>query len=85
MLPVSPDSTARPGDDAPRDPTPDDIMAQCVAVESERRKWLKAITAFIATRSHESDPNSAVQTASDMAMIAAMDRVCRLMRSDEPE
>jgi hypothetical protein len=66
------------------DPTPDDMMAQCVAIESERRRWLKGITAFVATRSHDSDPSSAVQTAADMAMVAAYDRVARLMRGDDP-
>jgi hypothetical protein len=86
MLPVTPDAdTAQPDADTARDPSPDDVMAQCVAVQREARLWLKGITAFVAIRSLETDPNSAVQTASDQAHIAAMDRVARLMRSDEPE
>jgi hypothetical protein len=64
--------------------TADEMMAQCVAVESEGRRWLKGITSFVATRSRDADPSSAVQTAADMAYIAAFDRIARIMRSDQP-
>jgi hypothetical protein len=66
------------------DPTPDQVMAQCVAIESEKRKWLRGITAFLAGQSHEQNPSSAVQTASDLASVAAYDRAARMLRSDDP-
>jgi hypothetical protein len=70
--------------DASEAPTADDVMKECAAVESERRLWVDTITLFLAGRKRPEDPSSAVQTASDMATIAAYDRVARLMRSDDP-
>jgi hypothetical protein len=66
------------------DPTPDQVMAECVAIESEKRKWLRGITAFLAGQSHEEFRSEMVQTACDLATTAALDRVSRLMRSDDP-
>jgi hypothetical protein len=83
ILPMA--TTDAATDATPRDPTPDEIMADCVAIQSEGRRWLRGITAFVKTRSHESDPCQAVQTASNLAHMAAYDRIARLMRSDEPE
>jgi hypothetical protein len=76
--------TPEPETEAAVDPTPDQIMAQCVAIESEKRKWLRGITSFLAGRSREADPSSSVQTAADQATIAAYDRVARMLRSDDP-
>jgi hypothetical protein len=66
------------------EPTADQIMAECVAIESEKRKWLRGITAFLAGQSHEVYPSEMVQTACDLATAAAFDRVSRLLRSDDP-
>jgi hypothetical protein len=66
------------------EPTADQIMAECVAVQSEGRRWLKSITAFVAARKSEPDDSKMVQTASDAAMAAAYDRAARILRSDDP-
>jgi hypothetical protein len=66
------------------EPTRDQVMAECVAIESEKRKWLRGITLFLAGQSHEAFPSEMVQTACDLATTAAYDRVSRLMRSDDP-
>lgn len=76
------DDTIQP--DAPLDPTPDDVMAQCVAIEREARLWLRGITAFVATRSAVSDPSDRVQFATDMAHIAALEAAARLMQRVRP-
>ena len=81
MLPVT---DREPETEPAQDPTPDDLIADCVRQGSEDRLWLRSVTAFIAGRSRELDPSSAVQTASDLAHIAAYDRVSRLLRSDDP-
>lgn len=72
------------GDDA-ADPTVEDMVCEILDVESQRRKWLKAIQGFLAQRSRETDPSPRVQLASDLAAIAGFERIGRLLRSDLPE
>lgn len=45
--------------------------------------WLRAIGAFVAGRSFESDPSPRVQLASDMAAIAGYEAAARLMAQVE--
>jgi hypothetical protein len=69
--------------DEPLDPTTEELIESIVDLEAQQRLWLRAIVGFLSIRSHDVDPSSCVQTASDMACAAAYDRVARLMRSDE--
>jgi hypothetical protein len=75
MLPV--DDLVQP--DEPLEPTPDEMMAQCVAIEKEKRLWLRSIQAFVAGRWNEIDTSPRVQFAADMATVAAFEAVGRLM------
>jgi len=69
----------------PLDLTPDQMMAECVAIEAEKREWLKACRKIMAGRTHDSDPSSRVQFAADLVYVAAAERAARLLRSDMPD
>ena len=62
----------------------DSMMAQCVAIESERRKWILMIAALLELHSHDSDPSDRVQAAFDCMHIAACESAIRILRTVGP-
>lgn len=65
----------------PIDPTPDDVMADCVSIEAERREWLRILTPLLQHRLDDPlDPQ--VKYASDMFYIALYARATRILYSD---
>ncbi len=67
---------------APVEPTADDVMASCVEVEAERRRWLRAITPLIEAYGSEPERDPVVQAALDSLVVAAVARLKRILRSD---
>jgi hypothetical protein len=72
-------------DEEPGEPTEDDMAAQVLDLEAQKRLWLRAIVPLLAARSHDADPSGRVQLALDLMHIAACDRIRRLLRSDLPD
>jgi len=68
----------------PLDPTPDDLVAQALDFEAQKRLWLRALIPLLQLRSHDSDPSGRVQLAVDLMHIAACERVRRILNSDQP-
>lgn len=66
------------------DPTSDDMLAEIIDLETQKRLWLRAITPLLQMRSREDDPSGRVQLALDMMHIAACERISRILRSDLP-
>ena len=66
-------------------PTDDDLVADIIDLETEKRLWLRAIIPLLQLRSHDSDPSARVQLSSDLMHIAACERARRLLRSDLPD
>lgn len=66
----------------PIDPTPDDVMADCVSIEAERREWLRILTPLLQHRFDEMPPNPRVAFAYDMLYVAICERAARILRSD---
>jgi hypothetical protein len=62
----------------------EEVIQAVLDVEAQHRLWLRAIIPLLQLRSDKSDPSDRVQFALDMMMIAAADRVTRLLRSDLP-
>jgi len=71
-------------DPEPADPTGDDMLADALDCEHQRRLWVRTITAVLALRSHDSDPSGRVQLAYDLLHVAACEAVCRLLAHVEP-
>ena len=68
----------------PVEPTDEEMLEECAAIEVDRRLWVRTITAFLAGRARKTpDQSQAVQTASDLAAVAAYDRLARIFRSDD--
>jgi len=78
------DDDADQADDADEtgDPTTDDLVDAAIDYESQQRLWLRAIVPLLNLRSAETDPSGRVQLALDLMMIAACERVGRIMRGD---
>ena len=75
-----------PDDDLDDDsPTDDDLVAQLIDLETQKRLWLRAIVPLLQLRSRDSDPSGRVQLAFDLMHISACERVRRLLRSDLPD
>ena len=66
-------------------PTDDDLVAQLIDLETQKRLWLRAIIPLLQLRSRDSDPSGRVQLAFDLMHISACERVRRLLRSDLPD
>lgn len=75
-------------DDSDDDGALDDADREAAALvanaahEHQDRLWLRAILTFLAGRSFDSDPSSRVQLASDLAAVAAYERISRIMHND---
>jgi hypothetical protein len=65
----------------------DDLVAEVIDLEAQKRLWVRALVPLLQLRSRDSDPSGRVQLALDMMHIAACERICRVLRgdlSDEP-
>jgi hypothetical protein len=82
-VPIPDPDPLRPTPD-PQELTADDLVAEALAVEAQRRLWLRAIVPLLQLRSHDSDPSGRVQLAYDLMHIAACERASRLLQSDPP-
>jgi hypothetical protein len=60
------------------DDTRDDVT-ELFELEAQKRLWVRTISAYLQTRTHESDPSGRVQLACDLAQIAACEAMARLM------
>jgi hypothetical protein len=63
-------------------PIDDELVADIIDLESQKRLWVRALIPLLQLRSRESDPSSRVQLALDLVHIAACERIRRLLRSD---
>jgi hypothetical protein len=63
-------------------PIDDELVADIIDLESQKRLWVRALIPLLQLRSRESDPSSRVQLALDLLHIAACERIRRLLRSD---
>lgn len=68
----------------PDDPTPDDLVADALDLETQRRLWLRAILPLLQSRSHDSDPSGRVQLAYDLMHVSACDAVRRILARVQP-
>ena len=66
-------------------PIDDDLVADVIDLECQKRLWVRALIPLLQLRSRESDPSSRVQLALDLTHIAACERIRRLLRSDLPD
>jgi hypothetical protein len=66
-------------------PIDDELVADVIDLESQKRLWVRALIPLLQLRSRESDPSSRVQLALDLMHIAACERIRRLLRSDLPD
>ena len=66
-------------------PSDDELVADIIDLESQKRLWVRALIPLLQLRSRESDPSSRVQLALDLMHIAACERIRRLLRSDLPD
>ena len=79
-------ATTSPAPDLDDDnPTDDDLVAEIIDLETEKRLWLRTLIPLLQLRSHDTDPSGRVQLASDLMHIAACERARRLLRSDLPD
>lgn len=61
---------------------PIDAADQTVQDAADQRAWLKAAHEIVAARFERTDPSDRVQFALDMMVVAACERVGRILRSD---
>ena len=66
-------------------PIDDELVADVIDLEAQKRLWVRALIPLLQLRSRESDPSSRVQFALDLMHIAACERIRRLLRSDLPQ
>jgi hypothetical protein len=72
-----------PNDDLDDDSAVDDeLLAEVIDLETQKRLWIRALIPLLQLRSRESDPSGRVQLALDLMHIAACERIRRLLRSD---
>ena len=76
------DDASLTDDPAEENASDDDLIADVIDLETQKRLWLRAIIPLLQLRSRESDPSVRVQLALDLLHIAACERVGRLLRSD---
>jgi hypothetical protein len=60
----------------------DDITADVIDLETQKRLWLRAMVPLLQLRKGDSDESDRVQYALDLMHIAACERVARILRSD---
>jgi hypothetical protein len=63
-------------------PADDDLVAEVIDLETQKRLWVRALIPLLQHRSRDSDPSGRVQLALDLMYIAACERVGRILRSD---
>ncbi len=78
------DATSSGDEHDENSPDDDDLVAEVIDLETQKRLWLRAIIPLIQLRSRESDPSGRVQLALDLMHIAACERISRILRSDVP-
>jgi hypothetical protein len=66
-------------------PTDDDLVADLIDLESQKRLWVRALIPLLQLRSHDSDPSGRVQLAFDLMHIAACERIRSLLQTDLPD
>ena len=72
-----------PNDDLDDDSAIDDeLLAEVIDLETQKRLWVRALIPLLQLRSRETDPSGRVQLALDLMHIAACERIRRLLRSD---
>jgi hypothetical protein len=76
------DNTPADDDHDDDSPTADDLVAELIDLETQKRLWLRALIPLLQLRSRDSDPSDRVQLAFDLMHISACERVRRLLRSD---
>jgi hypothetical protein len=79
------DTTSTEDDRDDDNATDDDLIADIIDGESQKRLWLRALIPLLQIRSHDTDPSGRVQLAFDLMHIAACERARRLIRSDLPD
>jgi hypothetical protein len=65
------------------DQTADEAVATDSA-QAEDRIWMRTLASFLINRPHEEEGSHALRAASELAAIAAYDRICRIARRDDP-
>jgi hypothetical protein len=83
--PMNRDNSSPDNDLDDDSPTDDDLVAQLIDLETQKRLWLRAIVPLLQLRSRDCDPSGRVQLAFDLMHISACERVRRLLRSDLPD
>lgn len=68
-------------DDETGEPTVDDMVEAVLDGEAQQRLWLRTIIPLLKEAGRASD-NHGVQVAYNLTLLAACDRVTRLLRSD---
>ncbi len=66
-------------------PTDDDLVADLIDLETQKRLWLRALIPLLQLRSHDTDPSGRVQLAFDLMHIAACERIRCLLQRDSPD
>jgi hypothetical protein len=66
-------------------PTDDDLVADIIDLETQKRLWLRALIPLLQLRSHDTDPSGRVQLAFDLMHIAACERIRCLLGSELPD
>ena len=64
------------------EPTTDDLVAEVIDLEAQKRLWIRTLAPLLKDRSSESDPSGRVQLALDLVVIEASERIRRICRSD---
>ena len=77
------DETAPAGDDTEA-PAADDLVAEVIDLETQRRLWIRSLIPLLQLRSHDSDPSGRVQLAFDLMHISVCDRIRQLLHADVP-
>jgi hypothetical protein len=76
----------RPDDDSIDDePTTDDLVAQLVDLETQKRLWIRTLMPVLQSCKGDSHPSGRVQLALDLTAIAACERIRRICASDLPD
>ena len=60
----------------------DDVVADIIDLETQKRLWVRALIPLLQVRSRDSDASGRVQLALDLMHIAACERISRILRSD---
>jgi hypothetical protein len=66
-------------------PSEDDLLADIIDLETQKRLWVRALIPLLQLRTHDSDRSGRVQLAFDLMLIAACERIRGLLRTDPPD